>query len=96
MTRPVQYFSAEENLPLAVAAFEAVGATLLEPACGACANCGPGSSSDAGQVTVSAINRNFPGRSGPGQVWLASPPTVVASAIAGEIVSFETLRRRHD
>lgn len=75
--------------------FAAVGATLLEPACGACANCGPGSSSDVGQVTVSAINRNFPGRSGPGQVWLASPPTVVASAIAGEIVSFETLQRRH-
>ena len=36
------------------------------------------------QVTVSAINRNFPGRSGPGQVWLASPPTVAASAIAGD------------
>ena len=78
-----------------LAAFEAVGAELLQPACGACANCGPGSSTDAGQVTVSAINRNFPGRSGPGQVWLASPPTVAASAIAGELVSFEELRRRH-
>ena len=33
--------------------------------------------------TVSAINRNFPGRGGPGAVWLASPPTVAASAIAG-------------
>ena len=40
----------------------------------------------AAQVTVSAINRNFPGRSGPGQVWLASPPTVAASAIAGRPV----------
>jgi 3-isopropylmalate/(R)-2-methylmalate dehydratase large subunit len=48
------------------------------------------------QVTVSAINRNFPGRSGPGQVWLASPPTVVASAIAGEIVSFADLKARHE
>ena len=76
-------------------AFEAVGATMLAPACGACANCGPGASTSAGQVTVSAINRNFPGRSGPGQVWLASPPTVAASAIAGEIVSFEVLRARH-
>ncbi|MCP5154926.1 MAG: 3-isopropylmalate dehydratase [Ectothiorhodospiraceae bacterium] len=71
--------------------FERVGATLLEPACGACANCGPGSSTAAEQVTVSAINRNFPGRSGPGQVWLASPPTVAASAIAGELVSFAEL-----
>ena len=72
--------------------FEAVGAELLQPACGACANCGPGSSEQAGQVTVSAINRNFPGRSGPGEVWLASPATVAASAIAGRLVSFEELQ----
>jgi 3-isopropylmalate/(R)-2-methylmalate dehydratase large subunit len=77
-----------------VAAFDAVGAQLLQPACGACANCGPGSSVSHDQVTVSAINRNFPGRSGPGQVWLASPPTVAASAIAGELMSFEELRER--
>jgi len=67
---------------------------VLQPSCGACANCGPGSSTDAAQVTVSAINRNFPGRSGPGQVWLASPPTVMASALAGELMSFEALRQR--
>lgn len=75
--------------------FEKVGAEILQPSCGACANIGPGASSDSEQVTISAINRNFPGRSGPGKVWLASPPTVVASAIAGEIVSFEELRGRH-
>ena len=74
--------------------FEAVGARILQPSCGACANCGPGSSTGEGQVTVSAINRNFPGRSGPGQVWLASPPTVVASALAGELCSFSELQRR--
>ena len=73
-------------------AFERVGAHILQPSCGACANCGPGSSTESGQVTVSAINRNFPGRSGPGQVWLASPPTVAASAIAGRLTSFEELR----
>ncbi|MFO1328454.1 MAG: aconitase family protein [Rubrivivax sp.] len=67
--------------------FRAAGAELLQPACGACANCGPGASTRPGQVTVSAINRNFPGRSGPGQVWLASPATVAASAIAGRLVS---------
>lgn len=75
--------------------FEAIGARILQPSCGACANCGPGSSSSADQVTVSAINRNFPGRSGPGSVWLASPPTVVASALAGELVSYAELRQRH-
>lgn len=74
--------------------FQAVGARILEPSCGACANCGPGSSTRADQVTVSAINRNFPGRSGPGEVWLASPPTVVASALAGELTSFEELKKR--
>jgi 3-isopropylmalate/(R)-2-methylmalate dehydratase large subunit len=76
-------------------AFEKVGARMLQPSCGACGNCGPGGSTRRDQVTVSAINRNFPGRGGPGQVWLASPPTVAASAIAGELVSFETLKRRH-
>jgi 3-isopropylmalate/(R)-2-methylmalate dehydratase large subunit len=74
--------------------FAAAGARILQPSCGACANCGPGSSTDAGQVTVSAINRNFPGRSGPGQVWLASPATVMASALAGELISFARLRER--
>lgn len=74
--------------------FRRVGAELLEPSCGACANCGPGSSTRGDQVTVSAINRNFPGRSGPGQVWLASPPTVAASAIAGTLVSFDELRNQ--
>ena len=74
--------------------FAALGVRILQPSCGACANCGPGSSTRGDQVTVSAINRNFPGRSGPGQVWLASPPTVMASALAGELLSFEDLQRR--
>jgi hypothetical protein len=39
-------------------------------------------------VTVSAINRNFSGRSGPGKLYLASPLTVAASAIEGRIVSY--------
>lgn len=75
--------------------FERAGAELLQPACGACANCGPGSSTEPDQVTISAINRNFPGRSGPGKVWLASPPTVAASAVAGELVSFAELQARY-
>lgn len=75
-----------------VAVFEQAGARFLQPSCGACANCGPGSSTQADQVTVSAINRNFPGRSGPGQVWLGNPATVAASAVAGTLCSFEELR----
>ncbi len=72
--------------------FEQMGAVILQPSCGACANCGPGSSVAAQQVTISAINRNFPGRSGPGKVWLASPATVMASALAGHITSFARLQ----
>jgi 3-isopropylmalate/(R)-2-methylmalate dehydratase large subunit len=66
--------------------FEKAGAELVDPSCGACIKAGPGVSDSPGQVTVSSQNRNFPGRSGPGKVYLASPLVVAASAIAGRIV----------
>jgi 3-isopropylmalate/(R)-2-methylmalate dehydratase large subunit len=67
--------------------FERAGAELIDPSCGACINAGPGASKSPDTVTVSAQNRNFPGRSGPGKVYLASPYVVAASAIAGHIVA---------
>ena len=67
--------------------FERAGAELIDPSCGACINAGPGASPSAETVTVSAQNRNFPGRSGPGKLYLASPYVVAASAIAGKIVT---------
>ncbi len=67
--------------------FQQAGAELVDPSCGACIKAGPGVSDSPEQVTVSAINRNFPGRSGPGKVYLASPLVVAASAIAGKIAS---------
>ncbi|HYE13411.1 MAG TPA: aconitase family protein [Pyrinomonadaceae bacterium] len=73
--------------------FERAGAELIDPSCGACINAGPGASRDPEQVTVSAQNRNFPGRSGPGKVYLASPYVVAASAIAGRIVAPEEFLR---
>jgi 3-isopropylmalate/(R)-2-methylmalate dehydratase large subunit len=66
--------------------FERAGAELIDPSCGACINAGPGASPNAETVTISAQNRNFPGRSGPGKLYLASPYVVAASAIAGKIV----------
>jgi 3-isopropylmalate/(R)-2-methylmalate dehydratase large subunit len=69
--------------------FAQVGATFIEPSCGACINAGPGVSRSKSEVTISAINRNFPGRSGPGQLYLASPYTVAASALAGYITAWE-------
>ncbi|HKQ72650.1 MAG TPA: aconitase family protein [Blastocatellia bacterium] len=75
--------------------FQAVGAELIDPSCGACINAGPGASSSKDQVVVSAQNRNFPGRSGPGQLYLASPYVVAASAVAGRIVEpVDFLNRR--
>jgi 3-isopropylmalate/(R)-2-methylmalate dehydratase large subunit len=69
--------------------FEKSGAQVIEPSCGACINAGPGVSTRPDQVVISAQNRNFPGRSGPGQMYLASPLTVAASAVAGYIVEYE-------
>src|SRR6266545_9672 len=77
--------------------FQRAGAELIDPSCGACINAGPGASPNAETVTVSAQNRNFPGRSGPGKLYLASPYVVAASAIAGKIVEpFEFLREREE
>jgi len=72
-----------------VEVFEKAGAELIDPSCGACIKAGPGVSDKADQVTISAINRNFPGRSGPGSVYLASPLAVAAAAIMGHIVAPE-------
>ncbi|MGH3622963.1 MAG: aconitase family protein [Sciscionella sp.] len=71
--------------------FADVGVSVLPPSCGACINAGPGASESPTEVTVSAQNRNFPGRSGPGKVYLASPYTVAATAIAGRLCSVEDM-----
>jgi homoaconitase/3-isopropylmalate dehydratase large subunit len=69
--------------------FAKTGVKLISPGCGACIGCGPGVSSTTQQVTVSAINRNYQNRSGPGRLYLASPLSVAASAVEGEIVAYE-------
>jgi 3-isopropylmalate/(R)-2-methylmalate dehydratase large subunit len=68
--------------------FQKVGVNLINPGCGVCIGAGPGVSTSAEQVTVSAINRNFQGRSGPGKLYLASPLTVAASAFTGIITAW--------
>ncbi len=69
--------------------FDRIGAEIIEPGCGACIAAGPGTSKTKDEVTVSSQNRNFPGRSGPGQLYLASPYSVAASAIAGYVTEWE-------
>lgn len=69
--------------------FLKVGVKLIDPGCGACIGAGPGVSITPEQVTVSAINRNFQGRSGPGKLYLASPLTVATSAFTGHISAWK-------
>ncbi len=72
-----------------LALFQRTGVKVISPGCGACIGCGPGVSHTASQTTISAINRNYKGRSGPGQLYLASPLTVAASAVVGTITAWK-------
>ena len=62
------------------------GANLLPTGCGACAALGAGILAED-EVCISSTNRNFQGRMGANsaQVYLGSPYTVAASAVAGRI-----------
>ena len=69
--------------------FKNAGASIGEPSCAACLG-GPKDTfgrTHGTEVVVSTTNRNFPGRMGSKQsaVYLASPYTVAASALAGRI-----------
>ncbi len=66
--------------------FLKAGARILESACGPCI--GMGYAPPSGGVSIRSFNRNFEGRSGTpdARVYLASPETCVACAIAGEII----------
>lgn len=85
-SQSVEKFARDNGL---VDTFERAGATVLNPGCGACIGCGPGVSDTTDEVTVSAINRNFKGRSGPGKLFLASPLTVAASAFTGRLTPYQ-------
>ena len=65
--------------------FVAAGARMLEPVCGPCI--GVGQAPSRGEPSVRTFNRNFPGRSGTegDEVYLCSPATAAATALAGEI-----------
>ena len=84
-SREVEEFAREHGF---LETFERAGVKLIHPGCGACIGCGPGVSETSEQVTVSAINRNYKGRSGPGRLYLASPLTVAASAFTGHISAY--------
>lgn len=70
--------------------FKQAGALVGNAGCGGCA-AGQIGQNGPGEVTISSGNRNFAGKQGRGEVYLASPATVAASAVAGMIVTEEML-----
>ncbi len=66
--------------------FKKAGALIGNAGCAGCAQ-GQIGQNGPGEVTVSTGNRNFPGKQGGGEIWLSSPATAAASAIAGYITT---------
>jgi 3-isopropylmalate dehydratase small subunit len=64
--------------------FKKAGALVGNAGCAGCA-AGQIGQNGPGEITISTGNRNFPGKQGKGEVYLASPSIVAASAIAGGI-----------
>jgi len=74
-----------------VSTFVKAGAMITNPGCSACA--GDGGAMADGEVTLSTANRNYRGRMGSydAEIYLSSPATAAASAIAGEIADPRTI-----
>ena len=73
--------------------FKEAGAIVLNAGCAGCGACGKNKTNQKslGESTITTGNRNFPGRLGRGEIFLASPAVVAASAIAGHITSPENI-----
>ncbi|MCD4790882.1 MAG: 3-isopropylmalate dehydratase large subunit, partial [Bacteroidales bacterium] len=70
--------------------FKNAGALVSNAGCAGCA-AGQVGQNGEGEVTISTGNRNFPGKQGKGDVYLASPATVAASAVAGYITTYDDI-----
>lgn len=66
--------------------FKSAGALVGNAGCAGCAS-GQIGQNGPGEVTISTGNRNFAGKQGKGEVYLASPAVTAASAIAGHITT---------
>ena len=66
--------------------FKKAGALVSNAGCAGCA-AGQVGQNGPGEITVSTGNRNFPGKQGKGEVYLASPAVIAASAVAGYITT---------
>lgn len=79
----------------ALADIIAAGARVLECACGPCI--GMGQAPNSAGISLRTFNRNFEGRSGTadGQIYLVSPETAAASALAGVFTDPRSLGKEH-
>ena len=73
--------------------FRQAGALVSNPGCGGCAS-GQIGIIGAGEVQVSTANRNFRGKQGKGDTYLASPATVAATALFGKITCPTTIAHK--
>jgi len=73
--------------------FKDAGALVGSAGCAGCA-AGQIGQTGKGEVTVSSGNRNFTGKQGKGDIYLASPQTVAASLVAGYITTVDAIPKK--
>jgi 3-isopropylmalate/(R)-2-methylmalate dehydratase large subunit len=73
--------------------FKDSGALVGSAGCAGCA-AGQIGQTGVGEVTISSGNRNFVGKQGKGDIYLASPETVAASLIAGYITTADNIPKK--
>ncbi|MCX6661450.1 MAG: aconitase/3-isopropylmalate dehydratase large subunit family protein [Euryarchaeota archaeon] len=73
--------------------FKDAGALVGSAGCAGCA-AGQIGQTGKGEVTISTGNRNFTGKQGKGDIYLASPQTVAASLLAGYITTIDAIPKK--
>jgi 3-isopropylmalate/(R)-2-methylmalate dehydratase large subunit len=93
-SRDIYLQAIEEGL---ITTFLGAGANILSSSCGPCLGTGQGIPADGFRV-ISTANRNFKGRMGnmEAEIYLASPATVAATAIAGKISPYVAYKQKPD
>jgi 3-isopropylmalate/(R)-2-methylmalate dehydratase large subunit len=76
-----------------VKVFKDAGALVGSAGCAGCA-AGQIGQTGKGEITISTGNRNFLGKQGKGEIYLASPATVAASVLSGYITTVDMIAKK--